>query len=242
MASQKRALSPPTPPTPLRARTRTRPLLSVQSSPLSSGSLISYPVTTASFESSPDLSQSDDSLGSPEYLEPFEYTPEMEVDLQRIDAEAAGSQLEHNNPPSSAESRVNSPPQTRADSPPSPTHAESPPSTPHRKQKTWVVFQGREPGVYDCVYIFLLEIKQTRALTLVFLGCLRHSRPKGSVIIFNEPTLTAKPLMPHGARICVMERSLIMAGPLGSFMSVDGSALWKGCKYLMPDSQFLLLT
>ena len=146
MANQKRTLSPPTPPTPLRARMHMHSLSTIQSSPLSSGSLISYPVTTASFESSPYLSQSDDSLGSPDYLDPFEYTTEMDADFQRINAKATGSQLEYGSSSSSAE--------YHADSPPPPTHTESPPLTPHRKQKTWVVFQGREPGVYDCVYIF----------------------------------------------------------------------------------------
>ena len=60
--------------------------------------------------------------------------------------------------------------------------------------------------------------------------------------IFNEPTLTAKLPKPRGAPICVMERSLAMAGPLGSFLSADGSALQKGCKYFMLDLIFLFLT
>ena len=160
MANRKRALSSPTSPTPLRVRNHSPTLSAVQLSPLSSGLLISYPVTTASFESSPNLSHSDDSqLGSPDYLEPFEYTSDMEPDFQRIDAEAVGSQLENTHPSSSAEPHANLPPPTQADSPPptqadlppSPTQAESSSPTPYRKQRTWVVFQGREPGVYDCM-------------------------------------------------------------------------------------------
>ena len=152
MANQKRALSPPTPPTPLRARNHSPTPSAIQSSPLLSGSLISYPVTTASFESSPNLSHSNESLESPDYLDPFEYTSDMDADFQRIDAVAALSQLEHDAPSSSAESEANSPPSTQSDLPP-PT-VESPPPTPHRKQRTWVVFQGKEPGIYDCVYVF----------------------------------------------------------------------------------------
>ena len=60
--------------------------------------------------------------------------------------------------------------------------------------------------------------------------------------IFNEPTLTVKLPKPHGVPICVMERSLAMAGPLGSFLLVDGLASRKGCKYFMLDLIFLFLT
>ena len=132
------------------------------SSPLSSGSLVSYPVTTISFQSSPDLSHSDpESHDSPDYLEPFEYTSDMECDFRRIDAEAA--QLGSDDPFLSSNTELNSslPPPSQAgpqspartDSPP-PSGIDSPPLTLRRKQKTWVVFQGREPGVYDCMYVF----------------------------------------------------------------------------------------
>ena len=158
MANQKRALSPPTPPTPLRVRNLPPSSPSaVQSSPLFSGSLISYPVTTASFESSPDLSQNSEVLGSPDYLDPFEYTSDMDADFQRIDATAALLQLEDNAPSSSTESEADSPPPIQPDLPPPQTRIESPSPTPNRKQRTWVVFQGKEPGVYDCVYVFFTQ-------------------------------------------------------------------------------------
>ena len=228
MANQNLPFSPPTPSTPARARNHSISLSAVHSSPLLSGSLTSYPITTVSFESSPNLSHSDNSLGSPDYLEPFEYTSDMDADFQRIDAVAA-SQLDNGAPSSSAESEADSPPPTQADLPPSPAHTESRPPTPYQKQRTWVVFQGREPGIYDHSYAFSPQPKQASTLTSVFLGCLRLSKLKGSVTIFNEPT-------PRGAPICVTERSLVMAGPLGSFLLVDGSALRKGCRYFVLDS------
>ena len=168
IANQSHALSSPAPLMSVRTRNHSISLSAVQSSPPLSGSLISYPVTTASFKSSPNLSHSDDSLGSPDYLEPFEYTSDMDTDFQRIDAVAAASQLENNDPPSSAESQINSPPPTQADLPPSPAHTESGPSTPYQKKRTWVVFQGKEPGIYEYSYAFSPPPKQTCTLTSVF--------------------------------------------------------------------------
>ena len=147
---------------PLRPRNNSPPpSVTRSSSPLSSGSLVSYPVTTTSFVTSPTLSHSDDgSRESPDYLEPFEYTSDMECNFRRIDLEAdKAHQLEGNctHPSSSTESDF--PPPTRADSPSTrtdspPAGADSPRPTPQRKQKYWVVFQGREPGIYDCMYVF----------------------------------------------------------------------------------------
>ena len=137
---------------------------------LSSGSLVSYPVTSTSFETSPTLSHSDDSSrDSPNYLEPFEYTSDMECDFRRIDLKADEvHRLEDNGTqPSSSMESAGLPPSAHADSPLAridspPVHTDSPPPTPlHQKQKYWVVFQGREPGIYDCMYVFLPNIKWT---------------------------------------------------------------------------------
>ena len=173
MASQKRPLSSPTSPMPLRARNGSPPLSTDRSlSPLSSGSLVSYPVTSTSFETSPTLSHSDDSSrDSPDYLEPFEYTSDMECDFRRIDLEADEVHRSEDNgtQPSSSMESAGLPPSAHADSPLArvdspPVHTDSPPPTPlHQKQKYWVVFQGREPGIYDCMYVFLPDIKWTYA-------------------------------------------------------------------------------
>ena len=171
MANQKRVLSSPTSPMPLRPRNSSpSPPAARSSSPLSSGSLISYPVTTASFQSSPDLPDSDnDSQGSPDYLDPFKYTSDMECDFRRIDAEAA--QLEDDGPLPSSNTEFDGslPPPSQADPPlpthddssppprddlPPPTHVDPPLERLRCKQKTWVVFRGKEPGIYDSMYGF----------------------------------------------------------------------------------------
>jgi hypothetical protein len=113
MASRRPNVASPLPPT----------LSAVRSSTLSSGSLASYPVTSSSFPSSPDLSSTQGgSPRSPDVFGDFLYTPDMDPDFQRIDAEAKRLQY---NPPT----------------PPSPTLP--------RDQKIWVVFCGKKPGIYD---------------------------------------------------------------------------------------------
>ena len=77
-------LSPPSRPSPAIA-----PALSaIHSSPLSSGLLSSYPITTASFTSSPTLpSTQRDSSPSPDFLRGFVYSQEMDDDFSRVDRE-----------------------------------------------------------------------------------------------------------------------------------------------------------
>jgi hypothetical protein len=102
---------------------RSPTLPAIRSSPLSSCSIGSYPVTTPPFQSSPGFSSTQGgSPRSPDLFDDFEYTPDMAPDFQRIDAE--GLQL--------------------TDNPSSP-----PPSNPPHDQKTWVVFRGKTPGLYD---------------------------------------------------------------------------------------------
>ena len=115
MANRKYALAAPSPlPSPA--------LSAVQSSPLSSGSLDSYPVTTPPFQSSPGFSFTQSgSPRSPDLFDDFEYTPDMAPDFQRIDMES----LRLSNDPS------------------------SPPPTLPQDQKTWVVFRGKTPGLYN---------------------------------------------------------------------------------------------
>lgn len=128
------------------------PDLSVaRSSPLSSTSLGSYPITTASFTSSPILSSTHRGFSaSPDLIEGFEYCEDMDDDFRRIDLEVAEAErnLNDNQPPSSA---VRVP--------------ESLPLPPLRDQRTWVVFHGKAPGVYAEPYVLFLH--QTRTIRVL---------------------------------------------------------------------------
>ena len=115
----------------------------------------------------------------------------MEYDLRRIDLEVDEALLEGNGAPPSPDTEAQTgllPPAyagspTRADSPPAhadsppnhtdlppPIHADLPPPTLRQKEKIWVVFQGREPGIYDCMYVFRLDTTQIQTLMYVFQG------------------------------------------------------------------------
>ena len=143
MPAPKRALPSPTSPSPLRMRTHSPALSAVRTSPLSTGSLGSYPLTSSPFQSSPSLSLVGGAPGSPDLLEPFEYTPDMDPDLSRIDSESSARIAEDEGiPPLPPTARVLIP--------------ESPPRTLSRNQKTWVVFLGRKPGLYSDLYVFPL--------------------------------------------------------------------------------------
>lgn len=105
-------------------------------SPLRSGTLGSYPITTPPFSSSPPLSsdQARSSSASPDLFEDLDYSEAMEDDLYRIDSEVAsilGAE--------SQSYRAISPPNNGASFPAS-----------HNDQRTWVVFNGKVPGIYDC--------------------------------------------------------------------------------------------
>ena len=126
MTAQKRT---PFSPLAKRSPTSSPPLSAVRSSPLSSATLISLPATSSAFTSSPfSFTQTSESCDEPDYFEEFNYSSDMEEDFRRIDDHAArvlGTQA-------SADNGVV----------PSPT-------LPHDR-KTWVVFNGRTPGIYDC--------------------------------------------------------------------------------------------
>lgn len=130
--------------------TRDRPLFSQPPQPVSSqalsvahssppstfnGSLGSYPITATSFSSSPPLSPTQTrSSASPDLFEDLTYTEAMEDDLRRIDSETASileaeSPSYHVIPIQDNGGRL---------------------SVVHRDQKTWVVFNGKVPGIYDC--------------------------------------------------------------------------------------------
>lgn len=132
MASQKRVLGSPTSPTPLR---RIPPsLLAAQSSSLTGGPSSSYPVTTPSYQSSPDPpSTQSRSSQSPDLLDDFRYSPTMAGDFQRLDAEVAAIRGDNPSPPPSTIASASS--------------LSSP--TPPQDQKTWVVFRGKGPGLYN---------------------------------------------------------------------------------------------
>lgn len=130
MATKKqRLVSPPQTPPSL------SPAISaVHSSPLGTGTLLSYPVTSSPFSSSPTLS-STDREPSPDYFDEFEYSQEMDEYLHRVDMEAAEAQRSERGHPSPS---MNGAPVSSVPTP-----------TPVRDRKTWVVFRGKVPGIYD---------------------------------------------------------------------------------------------
>ena len=135
MTTQKHVLTPPTSPSPQRMRLRDPTLSEVQSSPLSAGSLVSFPVSSSRLQSSPNFAFVKERAHSPDLFEPFVYTPDMEVDFRRIDLQASQEFVEDNMP--------QSPPPTS----PATAPAELPTTT-AQDQKTWVVFLGKVPGIY----------------------------------------------------------------------------------------------
>lgn len=125
MASRRFALASPLP-----KRGPSPSVSAFRSSPLDSGSLVSYPITSSPFGSSPDLSSSCvGSSPSPDLFEPFVYTTAMDSDFRKIDAEGA----QH--------------------------YSQSLPSTPPHDLNTWVVFRGKVPGLYECLYVPSSSIK-----------------------------------------------------------------------------------
>lgn len=109
-------------------------LSAIRSSPLATGSLPSYPVTSSPFTSSPILSCTQRG-SSPEFFDNFEYNEGMDADFRRIDLELAEAERSrHNCSPPSLNDGISS-----SDSPPIFAGDE----------KTWVVFRGKIPGIYE---------------------------------------------------------------------------------------------
>ena len=133
MTTQKRILTPPTSPSPQRMRLLPPSLSEVQSSPLSAGSFVSFPATSSPLQPSQDFAFVKERARSPDLFEPFVYTPDMEVDFRRIDMQASQEFVENN----------------MQSSPPTTPVAVSAQTTTTRNQKTWVVFLGKVPGLYD---------------------------------------------------------------------------------------------
>ena len=99
-------------------------------SPLSSGTLQSYPITASPFTNSPTfLPTSQESTPEQDYFDDFAYTSDMDEDFRRIDEEA------------SQPGEYSGDDQDRASTEPPPPLS--------RNSKTWVVFRGRIPGIYD---------------------------------------------------------------------------------------------
>ncbi|KAF9787403.1 hypothetical protein BJ322DRAFT_1107468 [Thelephora terrestris] len=112
MAARNRFLFSSPPPT-------TRP------SPIATGTLRSFPITSSPFSSSPPFSFTQPALSSPEpdLFEDFTYSDDMDDDFRRIDTTSAAI----------LNTRI-----AKEDAQAFP-----------EDRKTWVVFHGREPGVYD---------------------------------------------------------------------------------------------
>ena len=130
-------------------RTNSPSLSAVRSSPLSSGSLASYPATASPFQSSPGLSFVESRPQSPDLFEPLEYTPDLGTDLHRIDLESMALVGDVGIlPQSTARVLV---PETPPKSTPRVLVPETPLPTFPQDGKTWVVFLGKVPGLYNTV-------------------------------------------------------------------------------------------
>ena len=120
-------------------------LSAVRSSPLATGTLPSYPVTASPFSSSPTLSPTErGSSASPDLFDDFEYHEDMDADLRRIDMETDTQ---------SSQGGRSSPTLSDGASDPDlpPTTAPGP--------RTWVVFRGGAPGIYEDRYVALSNLE-----------------------------------------------------------------------------------
>ena len=111
-------------------------LSAIRSSPLFSGTLTPLPATPSTlpftFSSSPSFSFTQAAASSPEpdLFEDFTYSDNMAEDFHRIDMQAAAiirSEGDDIGTPDGGE-------------------------IPSRDKKTWVVFDGRVPGIYEHMY------------------------------------------------------------------------------------------
>jgi hypothetical protein len=130
--TQKRALTPPTSPSPQRMRLLSPALPEMPSSPLPPSSL---PAISSPPQSSSNRVFIKERPSSPDLFEPFVYNTGMDVDLRRIDIQASQELAEDNDIPSS---------------PPAPpvTVSVPLPTTTAQDKKAWVVFVGKVPGLY----------------------------------------------------------------------------------------------
>ena len=123
---QRPAFSPPR--TPL---TLSPSLSAIRPSPLLSGTSLSCTVTSSPLTSSPTLSNGRESA-SPDLLDDLKFSEDLDDDFRRIDRQAAEFEQIHTSPPMR---RI--------------PHTPTPPPTLVRDRKTWVVFRGKTPGIYD---------------------------------------------------------------------------------------------
>ena len=121
---------PQTPPTPSPSLSAVRP------SPLSTGSLASYPITASPFSNSPALSSTERaSSASPDLFEDFVYSEDMDTDFRRIDMETDTQSSQDGRESPSLSDGVSDP--------------DSTPPTTVQGSKTWVVFRGGVAGIYE---------------------------------------------------------------------------------------------
>lgn len=119
----------------------TSPSLSaIHSSPFTSGTLTplpaTFPTSPFTFTSSPPFSFTRAAASSPEsdLFDDFTYSNDMAEDFHRIDTQAAAII----GPGANTGALDN----------------DEAPRTPSHDEKTWVVFNGRIPGIYDYMYSF----------------------------------------------------------------------------------------
>jgi len=173
----------PSSPPPQRRPPSSPPLSAVRSSPLASGTLRPYPVTASPFTSSPTFSftQTSRCTSSPDLFEDFTYTADMEEDFNRIDSIPAA-----NIRPETPQANANPPQQFSAVFPSLP-----------RNRKTWVVFRGKVPGIYDYGWAFHW-VQNDPCAHSVILANLQRFTPKGSVTLFRGLFPIGILQKPHG--------------------------------------------
>ena len=116
-------------------------LSAVQPSPLATRSFGSYPFTSSPFDSSQAFSVTQArSSPSPDFFDDFIYSQDMDDDFRRIDSDAAII-IEAEN----ARAGRRSPVQHNG------LHVSR--LTLPRDRRTWVVFRGKIPGIYDYRYV-----------------------------------------------------------------------------------------
>jgi hypothetical protein len=212
MAAKKRILVSPPPWTSLLPSLT---LSTLRTTPLASGSLVSYPVTSSPFSSSPVFSFTQTASSPlPDLFDTFEYTKDMDDDLRRIDLAAESEHYPCGRPLY--------PPNNRLPS-------DSPPLTPPQDEKTWVVFRGKIPGIYDnwCVPPPVLDHSRAYMTILV---CQQRCKLRDTATLFREPSLIAIPPALLGSPSSETEPIPTTAGGPGLSSSAGSLAFLPKCE------------
>lgn len=209
-------------PSPQRMRTLSPSISAVHSSPLSSCSIASYPTTSSPFQPSSDLLFTDSRPQSPDLLEPFKYTPEMGADFRRIDWETS------------------SPPGEDPSTPPPPTTRvlvpETPPPPLPQNQRTWVMFLGKVPGLYNTWYVSHPP-PCLQGTHMILLASQQPPRRKTLVALSSVPILNVLLQLWHGRPTSGTERSPATVRHHGLFSLAENWAFSKECGYFCVISQ-----